>query len=201
MMFLLFHRLQLCKTRAGGPFDEDMVICLDQGVTILLLPAELMPSPKHSSANFARRYAGDHFEELIRPAIEINESHEDFLPLLLRQLNAIVIRRVVISIVDDNVSIRKALKRLIESIGLAAHDYDSAQQLMVKRYALRLLPVFLQRDETSLRLSKFHPYCPTQHGLKNRISQHRRCGFRSLTSHLVSGLFVTLLRNGLSAKT
>jgi hypothetical protein len=37
----------------------------------------------------------------MRPAIEINESHEDFLPLLLRQLNAIVIRRVVISIVDD----------------------------------------------------------------------------------------------------
>jgi FixJ family two-component response regulator len=41
-----------------------------------------------------------------------------------------------------NVSIRKALKRLIESIGLAAHDYDSAQQLMVKRCELHLLPVF-----------------------------------------------------------
>ncbi len=41
-----------------------------------------------------------------------------------------VVKRSVISIVDDNVSLRKALKRLFESAGLLAEDFESAEHFL-----------------------------------------------------------------------
>jgi FixJ family two-component response regulator len=52
-------------------------------------------------------------------------------PLLVRQRSELTVKGVVISIIDDNASIRMALKRLIESIGLPAEDFASAEEFLV----------------------------------------------------------------------
>jgi len=54
-----------------------------------------------------------------------------FFPLLVRQRSELAVKGVVISIIDDNASIRMALKRLIESIGLPAEDFASAEEFLV----------------------------------------------------------------------
>lgn len=54
-----------------------------------------------------------------------------FLPLLVRKRSALTVKGVVISIIDDNPSIRTALKRLIESTGLPAEDFSSAEEFLV----------------------------------------------------------------------
>lgn len=53
-----------------------------------------------------------------------------FCPLLVRRRGALTVKGVVISIVDDNASIRMALKRLIESTGLPAEDFSSAEEFL-----------------------------------------------------------------------
>lgn len=52
-------------------------------------------------------------------------------PLLIRKRSELVLKGVVISIIDDNASVRMALKRLIESIGLSAEDFASAEEFLV----------------------------------------------------------------------
>jgi FixJ family two-component response regulator len=52
-------------------------------------------------------------------------------PLLNRRRGELTVKRVVISIVDDNASIRRALKRLIESTGLPVEDFASAEEFLV----------------------------------------------------------------------
>src|SRR6266850_7205071 len=52
-------------------------------------------------------------------------------PLLVRKRTELAVKGVVISIIDDNASIRMALKRLIESIGLCAADFASAEEFLV----------------------------------------------------------------------
>ena len=54
-----------------------------------------------------------------------------FLPLLVQKRSALTVKGVVISIIDDNASIRMALKRLIESTGLPAEDFASAEEFLV----------------------------------------------------------------------
>jgi len=54
-----------------------------------------------------------------------------FFPPLVRKRGELVAKGVVISIIDDNASIRMALKRLIESIGLPAQDFASAEEFLV----------------------------------------------------------------------
>ena len=54
-----------------------------------------------------------------------------FYPLLVRRQSALTVKGVVISIIDDNASIRMALKRLIESTGLPAEDFASAEEFLV----------------------------------------------------------------------
>jgi len=54
-----------------------------------------------------------------------------FFPLLVRQRSELTLKGVVISIIDDNASIRMALKRLIESTGLPAEDFSSAEEFLV----------------------------------------------------------------------
>jgi FixJ family two-component response regulator len=56
-----------------------------------------------------------------------------FFPLLVRKRSALTVKSVVISIIDDNASIRMALKRLIESTGLPAEDFASAEEFLVSR--------------------------------------------------------------------
>src|SRR5712671_3399548 len=53
------------------------------------------------------------------------------LPLLIRNRGELAVKGVVISIIDDNASIRMALKRLIESTGLPAEDFASAEEFLV----------------------------------------------------------------------
>ena len=52
-------------------------------------------------------------------------------PLLIRKRSELVVKGAVISIIDDNASLRIALKRLIESIGLSAADFASAEEFLV----------------------------------------------------------------------
>ena len=52
-------------------------------------------------------------------------------PLLVRQRGELTLKGVVISIIDDHASIRMALKRLIESTGLPAEDFSSAEEFLV----------------------------------------------------------------------
>jgi|SRR5882672_4901354 len=66
-------------------------------------------------------------EESARYAITMRR----FFPPLVRKRGELVAKGVVISIIDDNASIRRALKRLIESIGLPAEDFASAEEFLV----------------------------------------------------------------------
>src|SRR5882762_9735004 len=52
-------------------------------------------------------------------------------PLLVRKRSELVVKGMVISIIDDNESIRAALKRLIQSIGLSVEDFASAEDFLV----------------------------------------------------------------------
>ena len=52
-------------------------------------------------------------------------------PLLVRKRGKLTVKGVVISIIDDNASIRIALKRLIESTGLPVEDFASAEEFLV----------------------------------------------------------------------
>lgn len=54
-----------------------------------------------------------------------------FFPLLVRKRSEMTVKGLVISIIDDNASIRMALKRLIESTGLPAQDFASAEEFLV----------------------------------------------------------------------
>ena len=54
-----------------------------------------------------------------------------FFPLLVRGRSELTVKGVVISIIDDNPSIRMALKRLIQSIGLPVEDFASAEEFLV----------------------------------------------------------------------
>src|ERR1700682_6159895 len=52
-------------------------------------------------------------------------------PTLIRKRGELVAKGVVISIIDDHASIRRAIKRLIESTGLPAADFASAEEFLV----------------------------------------------------------------------
>jgi FixJ family two-component response regulator len=54
-----------------------------------------------------------------------------FFPLLVRKRGELTVKGVVISIIDDNASIRIGLKRLIESTGLPVEDFSSAEEFLV----------------------------------------------------------------------
>jgi FixJ family two-component response regulator len=54
-----------------------------------------------------------------------------FFPLLVRKRSEMTVKGLVISIIDDNASIRMALKRLIESTGLPAEEFASAEEFLV----------------------------------------------------------------------
>jgi FixJ family two-component response regulator len=54
-----------------------------------------------------------------------------FLPLLVRKRGELAVKGMVISIIDDNESIRRALSRLIQSIGLPAEDFASAEEFLL----------------------------------------------------------------------
>ena len=53
-----------------------------------------------------------------------------YYPLLAPRRSALTVNGVTISIIDDNASIRMALKRLLESTGLAAEDFSSAEEFL-----------------------------------------------------------------------
>jgi FixJ family two-component response regulator len=53
------------------------------------------------------------------------------LPLLVRKRGELAVKGMVISIIDDNASIRVAIKRLIKSVGLPAEDFASAEEFLV----------------------------------------------------------------------
>ena len=52
-------------------------------------------------------------------------------PLLVRKRCELTVKGMVISIIDDNASIRIALKRLIQSTGLPVEDFASAEEFLV----------------------------------------------------------------------
>jgi len=52
-------------------------------------------------------------------------------PLLVRKRSELAVKGMAISIIDDNESIRVALKRLIQSTGLPAEDFASAEDFLV----------------------------------------------------------------------
>jgi len=52
-------------------------------------------------------------------------------PLLVRKRGELAVKGMVISIIDDNESIRSALRRLIRSIGLPAEDFASAEEFLL----------------------------------------------------------------------
>src|SRR5712671_4684892 len=52
-------------------------------------------------------------------------------PLLVRKRGELALKGMVISIIDDNESIRSALRRLIQSVGLPAEDFASAEEFLV----------------------------------------------------------------------
>lgn len=54
-----------------------------------------------------------------------------FLSPLVRTDGPLVRRQEVISIVDDNLSIRRAFKRLIESAGLVVEEFTSAEEFLL----------------------------------------------------------------------
>ena len=75
-----------------------------------------MPVPNEATAGNSLQYA-----LITRPSF----------PLLLRKRSALTVKGAVISIIDDNASIRMALKRLIESTGLPAENFGSAEEFLV----------------------------------------------------------------------
>ena len=54
-----------------------------------------------------------------------------FLSPLVRKAGPIVSRQEVISIIDDNASIRRAIKRLIESAELIVEEFASAEEFLL----------------------------------------------------------------------
>ena len=54
-----------------------------------------------------------------------------FLSTLVRTDGPLVRRQEVISIVDDNLSIRRAVKRLIESAELVVEEFTSAEEFLL----------------------------------------------------------------------
>src|SRR6185503_15237379 len=75
-----------------------------------------MPVPNEATAGNSLQYA-----LITRPSF----------PLLVRKRSALAVKGAVISIIDDNASIRMALKRLIESTGLPAENFASAEEFLV----------------------------------------------------------------------